>query len=84
MSSYRDALDQEAFGHVPVVPGVEPRDEDSLPLDFTPRPDGVYFHAQDRVWRVRFGGADRFETFGVEQYDAANTLFKRLCDEGAT
>lgn len=52
--------------------------EREIPLTISERPDGVYFHAQQHRWKIRFGGADRFETFGIEEFDAANTLFKLL------
>lgn len=76
MSEYQETLEQEAFGHVPLIL-LRERREDDLPL-IPARPDGAYFHAQERVWRVKFGGTDRFETFGVEDYDGANRLFLTL------
>lgn len=69
---YRAALNAEAFGTE--VKDHDTRDEESLPL-CPPRPDGAYFHMQDQVWRVQFGGTDRFETFGLEDYDGAHRLF---------
>lgn len=76
MSEYRDTLAQEGFGHTPLVRRNERREND-MPLA-QPRRDGAYFHAQDRVWRVQFGGTDRFETFHIEDYDGANRLFLTL------
>lgn len=76
MSDYGEALEQQAHGHVPLFRD-RVRDEESLPLA-PARPDGAYFHMQDRVWRVQFGGTDRFETFHIEDYDSANRLFLTL------
>jgi hypothetical protein len=76
---YRTALESEAFGLTDAT--IEHRFEDEIPLTFAPRGDGVRYDMQAKAWRVRFGGTDRFETFGLEQYDAAHTLFRRLCDE---
>jgi len=76
---YNMSLERDALGITGPSYGRD-RDEESLPLEFQ-RAEGPYFHAQERVWRVWFGGADRFETFALEDFDAANTLFKRLKDE---
>lgn len=76
---YREALSAEAFGTIPMFQDRASRDEEALPL--SDKPDGVFFNMQDRGWRVRFNGADRFEVFGLEDYDSANRLYKGLCDE---
>lgn len=79
MSSYRAALGQEAFGHVPLFRSSE-RDEERIPLG-EPDQDRVYYHMQDKGWRIQFGGTDRIEIFPLEQYDAANALFEALKKE---